>query len=390
MEDTDDQQRAIIRHAECSKDVRRVGIVLLVYSLFCFLTLGQPDEMTVKSGGDVQIPFANVRVDFFRFLIIGPLLLILIAGYLHLFIHEMKKYNFIAQKFRLPYAFNMNSRLAEWLSNSTFYLVVPVLLFMFAIKVRAWPEVWIWVLLAFVATTLLFLRYHNLDRLKNWTRSQYSFIIVFTGLCGVLAYPGTISSLFPLQLAAANLEGENLTRFSLRGVNAEFAILSDADLHGKNLDGANFSGAKLKGTNFQGAKLRFALLENAHLQGANLSGADLQEADLSLADAEQANFNFANLQGALLYRASLRGVTFTGAKLQGANFSSADMAGVSLNLANLAGARLDGADLRGADLMNVDNLTQEQLALACGDDATLLPPKLSIEPCAPPAPDDDS
>lgn len=61
----------------------------------------------------------------------------------------------------------------------------------------------------------------------------------------------------------------------------------------------------------------------------------------------------ADLTGAYLWRANLRGAFFGGA--------------------NLLRAKLTGADLTGVDLSNVDNLVQEQLEEAEGDENTSLP-----------------
>ena len=81
-------------------------------------------------------------------------------------------------------------------------------------------------------------------------------------------------------------------------------------------------------------------LSHAHLSGADLSNADLHDADLS------------------------------GAYLTGADLSNAD-----LIRAHLRGAHLSGADLTGADIV------QDQLNLACGDEATKLPSRLTLKPC---------
>src|SRR5690348_4831924 len=64
-----------------------------------------------------------------------------------------------------------------------------------------------------------------------------------------------------LNLTLENLEGVDLSHFSLDGAN-----LSGANLHNANLSGANLSGANL---------------HNANLSGANLSGANLRSAFLS-------------------------------------------------------------------------------------------------------------
>jgi uncharacterized protein YjbI with pentapeptide repeats len=48
----------------------------------------------------------------------------------------------------------------------------------------------------------------------------------------------------------------------------------------------------------------------------------------------------------------------------------------------LSGANLSGANLSGANLSATIGLSQRQLARACGDQATILPPDLYIAQCA--------
>jgi uncharacterized protein YjbI with pentapeptide repeats len=83
--------------------------------------------------------------------------------------------------------------------------------------------------------------------------------------------------------------------------------------------------------------------------------------DLSLADLSGADLRKANLS-----RAVLRGANLSGADLSGANLS-----GAALGLADLSGANLSGTVLSEAE-----DLTQEQLEEANGDESTRLPSDL--------------
>src|SRR5918995_1057518 len=105
-----------------------------------------------------------------------------------------------------------------------------------------------------------------------------------------------------------------------------------------------------------GAVLRKANLSGAVLRGANLSGAALGLADLSLA----------NLSGAGL----------SGAVLLGTDLSRAVLRGANLFAANISSANLPRADLSGANLSGAQDLTQEQLEAANGDESTRLPSDL--------------
>ena len=98
---------------------------------------------------------------------------------------------------------------------------------------------------------------------------------------------------------------------------------------------------------------------------------------------------------AILEQANLRGVDLKKADLSRAHFAGADLTDASFNFANVArthftGAKLDGVNMKGAytylmriegtDLSNTQGLTQDQLDIACGDDATGLPAGLAAAP----------
>jgi hypothetical protein len=117
--------------------------------------------------------------------------------------------------------------------------------------------------------------------------------------------------------------------------------LHETNLWRVNLRGANLEGALLVLANLEGAVLLGATFSGAHLFGANLGGALLEGADLTQADLTQADLTQANLEGAHLF-----------------------------------GANLGGAHLFGADLSGAQDLTQEQLEQAEGDENTQLPSNL--------------
>ena len=86
----------------------------------------------------------------------------------------------------------------------------------------------------------------------------------------------------------------------------------------------------------------------------------------------------ANLQGADLAMANLSGALLTGANLVLANLRGADLRAADLGGANLVGARLLGVDLvganlSGADLSTAEDLVQDDVNEACGDETTVLP-----------------
>ena len=98
--------------------------------------------------------------------------------------------------------------------------------------------------------------------------------------------------------------------------------------------------------------------------------------DLSLADLSGAVLRKANLSRAVLRGANLSGADLSLSNLSGAALGLADLSGANLSGAVLSGATLPRADLSGAILSGAEDLTQEQLEEANGDESTRLPSDL--------------
>jgi hypothetical protein len=144
-----------------------------------------------------------------------------------------------------------------------------------------------------------------------------------------------------------------------------------------NLQGVNFGGGNFDNANFTGANLQQTLFQRATFRNANLFLANLQKANLNEANMEGTNLTGANLQGATLHQVNLEHATLLFANLQETNLLLANLQG-----AYLANANIRHANLRGANLSTAVGLTQDQLNLACVDDATILPPSLyKPSPC---------
>jgi uncharacterized protein YjbI with pentapeptide repeats len=166
---------------------------------------------------------------------------------------------------------------------------------------------------------------------------------------------------------------------------------------GCTLAGTNFNGSYLRLASLQGADMRQAKMRGADLTGtllarANLEGADMYGANAAGVDLRGANLKGADLSYARLDAAMLTDTNFTGAKLVGANFRvvemvkgltlrDADARGAIFRHAFLRGVDFRGANLSGADFTRAYGLTNEQLALACGDEKTKLPDDLHIPMC---------
>ena len=163
-------------------------------------------------------------------------------------------------------------------------------------------------------------------------------------------------------LAGTNFNGSYLRLASLQHADMRKAQLVGAELTGTLLSYANLEGADIRGANAAGVDLR----------GANLKGADLSYARLDAAIVTDADFTGAKLVGA-----NLRLIEF----VRGLTFRNADARDAIFRFAYLRGVDFRGANLSGADFTRAWGLTNEQLALACGDKKTKLPWGLQIPMC---------
>ena len=329
------------RHDQLSRDIRLTGLVLFAYSIFCFVTLSQVDEI-IKTR-NVEIPLAEFPIKFSSFLTVGPVILIIITFYLHLFIWEWKRIRTIKPGKKLPFTFNMENPPAKMLSNVIFYILPPLVLIFFSYRAYVWAidliDVWgVAALICFgVLGVIWFLHIEKEPSKKFWDtlfplKIRQGFVlgyVVIGCVVSVLAITGKLNQMFPLDLVRAELSEQKVARL--------------------NLNNANLYAANIKDTSFL----------QTSLQGANLEQADLEGADLQRINLKEAKLRKGNLRGANLNRANLRGANLHGANLEGANLEM-----VELQEANLKGANLKGAIIVATNLTGAKNLTCEQLKSA--------------------------
>lgn len=205
------------------------------------------------------------------------------------------------------------------------------------------------------------------------------------------------ASLDGASIERAILSETKLDRCSMRRVSADGVMFDELDLSGTSfaeavltdalfmkctLERADFTGARLEGATLFTCRAKGAVFAKAHakslrvVEGTDLSGSDFREADLTLAclrgatltradftsaTAEMADFSESNLQDARLYHLRAPQARFVRTDL-----SRADLTGADLLESLLSKAIICGTSLRGA------NLYQADMAMARGDDATLL------------------
>ncbi|HWR90797.1 MAG TPA: pentapeptide repeat-containing protein [Desulfobacterales bacterium] len=367
------------RRTEISNNINRILLTLLSFGFFCALTLTQPDEMVIKNGGKIKIPFVSMDVEFLHFLIFGPLALLGITFYLILFMEELRKYDGLPVTEKQVYLFNLNSKAAKVCSSIVFFGFTPLILLMFYIKTRVNPRYAAYMGTLMVLTTVALALYFALQRLR---RKETASVIAIILLCGLLLIPISpffqLNSYVPVSVSGANLANLNLMGFRLAGAQAEKTVFNDsvfyrmelsrlyaphAQFKNANLIGATLNQSDLGSANFEKAQLSWSSLKSGILANVMLKEAEMVETDLTESVLESANLEKANLNGAI----------FRMAHLNRARFGEAD----------LSEAVLEGAVLIGTDLGRARNLTQKQLDMACGDKDTILPPGLTVKKCFP-------
>ena len=267
------------QHDEVSGTIRRVMMVLLGYSFFCILTLGAPDASLVSANAKIKIPFADTEIAFSSFILIGPLVLLGVASYLHLFVGkwlELNHHPLSKDQAPIPDAFNMReNRLAHLFSTLVFYWLVPLILGYFAYKASPQPDGWqIASLAACVAAAFLYLhvRRDMYGSAHKGIRAVRRFAVIALAFLAYAGYEGRNLFQRQLNLFGAKLASEDLRRANLSGIDPRQADLQGTNLARADLRDADLRGALLSGAEFQGARLRGAVLNSLDLSGAmNLS-----------------------------------------------------------------------------------------------------------------------
>jgi len=318
------------QHDEISNTVRRVMFSLLAYSLFCGLTLASTNDASLFGvGSEIALPIAGTSIDYTTFLTVGPLILIGLIVYLHLFLQSAMDLGKPQGANPLPYLFNMENSLAVILSGFLHYWLPVLLLFQFAWKATPQPMAGFWLGLA------------------------------STGMGIAMAY---------LHMARMSAENGRLARRITRVMFFAFGLLFAIQLASGGamlkrplmLDDAKFEGRDLSGFDFREASLVRANLKNTKLSGANLLGTDLIDAEFAGADLRNVNFRNASLNGVSFIGLNLNGSDLRGADLTKAKFNQARLLGANLEGAIITGTQFGSADLEGADLRGVYGIDCKQ------------------------------
>lgn len=170
-------------------------------------------------------------------------------------------------------------------------------------------------------------------------------------------------------------------------------MLDDSDFTGSRFDNANLILSSFDDSTFKGASLVKADMTRASLVDTLFEDADLTKAagfravfdDVTIKNTImtkteffRASFIEADISGVDWSKSELGRVNFTEAQLERVNFSFSNLSRVAFTEAKLENVNFYGAytyltKFEGVDLRQVQNLSQLQLRLACGNAETQLP-----------------
>lgn len=373
---------------ECPKKINNLIIILISFSLICILALLRDDQIGIKAGITTKLPFASVEVDSGSFLLVGPSIIIFITIYLHMYVQQWHNCNNHDQK---NFCILKNdSKLARFFCIFFSFGLSPTILLFFYLLSRGKPDYSNFTGFCFSLTfglmLILFFAYRKMWR--AWIASV-TFSFFFLGvMCYLFSENFDLTNYIPLRLQGAEMKNHNLSKFNLKGMNAESANfkncvfyqqniqfskckqttfddsnLFEANLNYSDLGSASFINGELTGTwmietGLSNAKFNNAKLIKSHLYKATLEGANMDNADLTNAFFNNANLRFSSMRCAKLIKA---------------NFSFADMTNVDFDNADMEDAIIFKANLSNAKLGGSKNLKENQLKLACINDDTKLP-----------------
>jgi uncharacterized protein YjbI with pentapeptide repeats len=228
---------------------------------------------------------------------------------------------------------------------------------------------------------------------RGFARERLSAFARTTGLCLAMASLSLIV-LHTGEASAVECRADPRPGIDWSGCKKRLLMLDGGNFEGANLSGADLSMTDLSRTNIKKANFNKTMLVRASLAGADAAGADFERAEgyrsnLSGISAPGANFVSSEMQRANFSEAELSDVDFTKAELGRALFFKAKLANVRFAMANLSRASFHTAEIsgpldftsaflfltriEGVDLSAATGLTQDQIALSCGDDNTKLP-----------------
>lgn len=268
-------------HEETSRTIRRIFYGIMATCLFCLITLtSESDIQLLIPNSKITLPILNYKMGFDAFLLVGPVVLVGLGIYLHIFVAEHRRFALPVENVQpiLP-------NFAGWTSKLTmlfiFYWTIPITLAVFAWK--AWPAslggILTYLTFGVAAVSIVLQLRRSPQRWRGWAIPL--LIVFYAGFIHSFKY---ITDHRQLSLFKADLSSKDLRSVPLVGANLVEATLKNANLSGADLSRADLSNADLTGAILSGANLRYTKLVAANLSNTKLSKAKLENCDLSNAN----------------------------------------------------------------------------------------------------------
>ena len=326
--------------AETSKRASKVYFLYLSFLAYCVLTILTTSIWDVTRNKPILLPVIEVELSFKFFSILSPIAGIIFFMFLQMYLNWLKE---LKNEIKKEYGSIKKLRLYPWVINIVldpgrkflekfqflivsftiwWALLLVLMVFYFRFSTRSGPTISLFLGIISIIGFLIvfFYRYQcDLQDKKKFTFQQKIIILfaaIFISLFGWQYLSSIISDIAIKVWNSIDLSYQNL-----------ITEKNEQERYWLNLSGVHLEKAQLEGT-----VLTRANLADGHFERAWLKNAILKEANLT-----QANFHMADLSGA-------------------------DLTKADFTYANLSGANLYGADLSYASLMNVKNLTIEQLS----------------------------
>jgi uncharacterized protein YjbI with pentapeptide repeats len=396
----------------CAQTTRRIYYLLLIISLFAFLTiLGIDDTALMKSKAsygsfnnlDIVLPILSLKVHLWRFLIWIPLLLSILFLYFLAFLDTL-----FEELVDLPEVFPDGRCLVRqvfpWFLNdivlflmgkrgigpvsffrrilaiSIALTTVPSLILFFWTEYLVLHNPWSYFFLSlFHMTSRIGISYsqraylklnNRLDPLlKSFWRLDGRF-----KLSSVLIWLGVIYlSFINYQILWSEGHGKPYTIFSLDVSSKNFLAVDNSECN-KNRDlGDSIStdiGAHWKGQNFNNLKAFEAYFINSVFQDVRMNYSDItgacfqnsvfQNTRMNYADLAEANFHGSSFARSSLIGSNLQNTVLYGVQAQGSRFDSAELRGTDMKMGDFSEAVFRGASLIDVEL-NGTNFTSADL-----------------------------
>lgn len=328
-----------IRNSKGAYSVYLTAVLLVMTTVMTI----SPDAYLVKS--ELSLPIIGLKVRFFWFYLISPIVLIAAFLYLHTTLKSTKIYLdviyiglgerpvnaspwFVTNDYIMRLYRNKRYDVRAIFVELSLWLSMPIVLTVFSLSsIKYHDPLIFWSNLPFVAFSV-FLSLQFRRRFKRPLNTHFTFM---RGVWSVLAGLALSLSLVWLNYHSehgkrqawmsffyTNIVNENLEIEKSEGLNG--IVIDDKNLNNCKLEGVILQNARGFNVQFKGAQLSKVNFSGARLQGVNFKNAVLEDCDFSKSDLFQASFEGATLTRCTFDWSQIQRAIFSGATLVQCSF----------------------------------------------------------------------